>query len=167
MTATITVDVHDDCDTCADLRPWSELVASVLRDAGVEAPALVGVYFVDEATIAELNREHLGGVGPTDVLSFPIDTEAPPATAPDPTRVVGDIVVCPTTAERQASGHSGDPHDEIAVLLVHAALHLVGHDHAKADERDRMWRAERQAMAAHWRPLQRDPWAARSAEVVP
>ena len=82
-------------------------------------------------------------------------------------RVVGDIVVCPSTAERQAPGHSGDPHDEIAVLLVHAALHLVGHDHAEADERDRMWRAEQQALAAHWRPLQRDPWAARSAEVVP
>ena len=126
-----------------------------------------GVYYVDEATIGELNREHLGGAGPTDVLSFPIDTEAPPATAPDPTRVVGDIVVCPSTAERQAPGHSGDPHDEIAVLLVHAALHLVGHDHAEADERDRMWRAEQQALAAHWRPLQRDPWAARSDEVVP
>ena len=83
----------------------------------------VGVIFVDEQRIAELNATYRGKPAATDVLSFPIDgTEQVPAGLP---RQLGDLVVCPAVASAE-----GTP---IATLLVHGALHLVGYDHEQDD----------------------------------
>jgi probable rRNA maturation factor len=71
------------------------------------------VEFVDAQRIAELNREHRGVEGPTDVLSFPVD-EAGPATGP---RELGDVVICPE--------QTSDPTEAV----VHGVLHLCGYDH--------------------------------------
>jgi probable rRNA maturation factor len=84
---------------------------------------------VDEAAMAELNQEHMGHEGPTDVLSFPIDG---PAAGPD--GLLGDVVVCPSVARRQAPEHAGTYEDELALLVVHGVLHVLGHDHAEDDE---------------------------------
>jgi len=79
----------------------------------------VGLAFVDERRIAELNSEHRGKPSATDVLSFPIDGRTLlPEGVP---RQLGDLVVCPAVASAE-----GTP---IATLLVHGALHLVGYDH--------------------------------------
>jgi probable rRNA maturation factor len=96
--------------------------AAVLRSAlaaeGVQSGE-VGVAFVDERRIAELNAEHRGKPSATDVLSFPIDGRALlPEGVP---RQLGDLVVCPAVAAAE-----GTP---IATLLVHGVLHLVGYDH--------------------------------------
>ena len=83
----------------------------------------VGVIFVDEQRIAELNATYRGKPSATDVLSFPIDgTEQVPDGLP---RQLGDLVVCPAVATAE-----GTP---IATLLVHGALHLVGYDHEADD----------------------------------
>ena len=93
-------------------------VRSALAAEGVESGE-VGVAFVDERRIAELNAEHRGKPSATDVLSFPIDGRA---LLPDGVpRQLGDLVVCPAVASAE-----GTP---IATLLVHGALHLVGYDH--------------------------------------
>ena len=83
----------------------------------------MSLLFVDEQTIAELNERFLGGTGPTDVLAFPMDDDVaarrPPArpgrTGPgragragDPPTLLGDVVVCPTVADRQAPEHGRD-----------------------------------------------------------
>ena len=73
--------------------------------------------------------------------------------------MVGDIVVCPEVAAAQAAGHAGSFEDELALLLVHGSLHLLGHDHALDDERAAMWCAERQHLDAAWGPLTNDPWS--------
>ena len=96
--------------------------AAVLRSAlaaeGVDSGE-VGLEFVDERRIAELNAQHRGKPSATDVLSFPIDgTEQVPDGLP---RQLGDLVVCPAVAAAE-----GTP---IATLLVHGVLHLVGYDH--------------------------------------
>ena len=78
----------------------------------------VAVAFVDAARIAELNEEHRGKEGPTDVLSFPIDEAE--AEVPGP-RELGDVVICPE--------HTID----IREAIVHGALHLVGMDHEVDD----------------------------------
>lgn len=157
----IDVTVLNETDDDVDVDRWSGLVRAVLADEGVLAPAETNVVFVDRAAMAELNAEHMGADGPTDVLSFPLDGEADRLT-PDAVRLVGDIVVCGSVAAENAPDHAGDPDDEVALLLVHGSLHLLGHDHADQEERDVMWAAERRLLERHWRPLVADPWAARS-----
>jgi len=96
----------------------AEAVRSALAAEGVQSGE-VGVAFVDERRIAELNAEHRGKPAVTDVLSFPIDGRA---LLPDGVpRQLGDLVVCPAVASAE-----GTP---IATLLVHGVLHLVGYDH--------------------------------------
>jgi len=91
----------------------------------------VGVIFVDEPRIAELNLAHRGKATPTDVLSFPLDGhDRLPDGMP---RQLGDVVVCPSVAAAQ-----GTP---IETLLVHGALHLAGYDH-EVDEGEMLARQE-------------------------
>jgi probable rRNA maturation factor len=154
----IEVHVQDDqTDVSIDVERWQRLVGDVLAAEYVFGPGEATVVFVDEAAMTALNKLHMGGNGPTDVLSFPID--AGDVTAGIDHRLVGDIVVCPAVAEANAPHHAGALDDEIALLLVHGTLHLLGHDHAEDAERERMWARERELLAQFWGPLAKDPWA--------
>ena len=110
-----------------DVDRWSGLATAVLVDEGVEGE--LNLLFVDEDAMAALNQEHMGHDGPTDVLSFPID--GPDAGADG---LLGDVVVCPAVARRNAPDHAGTYEDELALLVVHGVLHVLGHDHAEAAE---------------------------------
>lgn len=158
---TVVVASEVTCDEPVDADRWAALMAAVLADEGVAPGARAGLHFVDADDMVGLNREHMGQDGPTDVLAFPIDgVEAVGAAGTDdPPGLVGDVVVCPAVAAGQAAGHAGTVDDEIALLVVHGALHLVGHDHAEADERTAMQARERALLAAHHGPLTGDPWA--------
>ena len=107
---------------------WAQLAeAATQAEGGVGELTLT---FVDEQDIAELNAEHMGKAGPTDVLSFPMDDEPMPGV---PT-LLGDIVICPEVAAAQCAEHAGTFDDEIALLVVHGVLHVLGHDHAEDAE---------------------------------
>ena len=152
--ADVSVVVLDDQDDVElDPQRWMQLAAAALAAEGVRGPAELGLSFVDEARIAELNREHLGGDGPTDVLAFPIDPEPFEARPTDPVvpvgRLLGDVVVCPAVAARQADAAGHAVADEIALLVVHGVLHVVGHDHAQADEAALMRAREQAILQAH------------------
>lgn len=162
-----------------DVARWQQLAERVLADEGVEGECELSILFVAEDTIASLNERFMGHEGPTDVLSFPIDGEAnPPGRWPDsggagPDRdddpdelplLLGDVVVCPAVAVANAPAHAGTYDDEVALLVVHGVLHLLGMDHATDDERDAMQARERELLAAHHGPLAADPWAALAVE---
>jgi probable rRNA maturation factor len=147
----MTVDLSD---VPGELR---DAVAAALAAAGVEDGHLA-VDLVDAARIRELNREHRGKDEPTDVLSFPIDGDAPPSVG-GPPPMLGDVVICPEVAATNAPDHAGSYDDEIALLVVHGLLHLVGMDHAADDERDAMQARERDLLARLYGPLARDPWS--------
>lgn len=156
----VVVDLEVDGTDGIDGARWAGLLVSVLAEERVAPGAGVGLSFVAPGPMTELNREHMGGDGPTDVLAFPIDgREAAGAGGSGPPGVVGDIVICPAVATANAPDHAGTVDDELALLVVHGALHLLGHDHAEADERIRMQGRERELLAAHHGPLARDPWA--------
>lgn len=141
-----------------DIARWGDLLAAALRDEGVPSSVEVTLVFVDEQRMAELNEQHLGGTGPTDVLAFPID-EAPASPDHDgPPTMLGDVVVCPPVAARNAPEHAGSVDDELALLVVHGALHLLGHDHADADEKLLMQARERELLDRHHGPLAGNPW---------
>lgn len=147
-----------------DLAAMVELVRAVLREEGVRGGAEVSVLFVDEAAIAELNERFLGEQGPTDVLSFPLEDEpllggrAPDGGAsgpgepsePEPPDLLGDVVVCPSVAARNAKGAGATYEDELAHLVVHGTLHLLGRDHDGDDDAAAMAARERDLLRAHW-----------------
>ncbi len=157
--------------TAGEVAMLSALVAGVLEDHRGDGQIVVGLRFVDVDEMAELNLAHLGHEGPTDVLSFPIDGDpralaAPdtdpdrpgPAGSDDPPWLLGDIVICPAVAAANAPTHAGTYHDELALLVVHGLLHLLGLDHADEPERIAMQSRERDLLARLHGPLARDPW---------
>lgn len=112
-------------------------MSASLEAHAVVAPAEAGLAFISADEMAELNIEHMHGSGPTDVLAFPIDgARQPPAGQP---ALVGDVVVCPAVAAQAQQSLA----DELALLVVHGSLHLVGHDHAEPDEKAVMQGHER------------------------
>jgi probable rRNA maturation factor len=144
-----------------DLPRWLRLARLVLREERAPADAEVSLIFVDEAAITDLNVRFLGGTGPTDVLSFPIDDDHVPggrqpdaggrgpgssAEPVDPPPVLGDVVLCPAVAARQAPEHAGTVDAELALLVVHGVLHLLNYDHAEAHEAATMQRRERELL---------------------
>lgn len=73
--------------------------------------------------------------------------------------LLGDVVICPAVAARQAATHAGSYDDEIALLLVHGVLHVLGMDHAEAADREAMQARERALLAELHGPLAADPWS--------
>lgn len=146
-----------------DLAALTRLLEAALLAEGVPAGAEASLTLVDPDDIAELKAEHLDGDGsPTDVLSFPIDGLDGPEESgghPGDTWMVGDVVLCPLVAAGQAPTHAGSLEDELALLVVHSALHLTGWDHAIASERDAMWERERVLLIDLHREPVLDPWS--------
>jgi probable rRNA maturation factor len=111
-----------DVDVIGDVLPLGSVVeACVLAaaSAGIE-DGHVAVEFVDAARIAELNGEHRGKAGPTDVLSFPVDANGA-GWAGTGSRELGDVVICPEHTE------------DLLEAVVHGVLHLTGMDHEVDD----------------------------------
>lgn len=136
----------DSSDVDVDVERWSALASAVLATEAAEGE--LTLTFVDEADIAELNQVHMGQSGPTDVLSFPMDDHGLPGV---PT-MLGDIVISPRVAQRQYADHAGTLDDEIALLVVHGILHVMGHDHHQPDAAAVMQRRELDMLTAHhWR----------------
>ncbi len=141
---------------------WRVLAENVVRAQGVRGEAELALRFVDETAMADLNERFMEVEGPTDVLAFPLDDEpATPGrwpdngtTRPDPARaepeepplLLGDVVICPAVAARNAPEHAGTYDDEIALLVVHGILHILGMDHADPDEEAAMQARERELL---------------------
>lgn len=158
--------VADEQTESVDVERWSRLAQSVLVAEGVRGNTELSLLFVDEASITELNLEFMGAAGATDVLAFPIDAEADVSSLPSPTSLgpdrspidvddipllLGDVVICPAVANRQAPVHAGTIDDEMALLIVHGILHVLGHDHAEPAERDAMRTREVELLERwHW-----------------
>jgi probable rRNA maturation factor len=110
-----------------------DLAAHVLADRGVPVGMELNVLCVDVEAMTELNAAHMGVDGPTDVLAFPLDMPGE-SLAGEPA-ILGDVVLCPDVAARQAAEHQASETAELELLLVHGILHLLGHDHAEEEER--------------------------------
>lgn len=159
-----TVEVHgvdEQSDQPVDVGRWVALARSVLDAEGVRGEAELSISFVDEKVMADLNRRFMDADGPTDVLAFPLDDPVdagrwPDAGATGPDRepleladlplLLGDVVVCPAVAARQAPEHAGSYEDELALLVVHGTLHVLGHDHAEPEETAVMQAKERELL---------------------
>jgi probable rRNA maturation factor len=149
-----------------DLERWVALANGALVDEGVRGLNEVSLIFSDEVTIASLNQQFMGKEGPTDVLSFPIEGEPDPTgrvpdaggsgpgepPLPEIPTLIGDIVICPSVASRNALEHECSFEDEIALLVVHGVLHLLGWDHMIDEEAERMEAREKEILKRHYQP---------------
>ena len=144
------------------------LAKAVLAAQGVKPDSELSMLFVDEEAMAELNKRFLGKDGPTDVLAFPIDDDdvveggrSPDSLGPgagvdfentDPPNLLGDVVVCPAVAARNAPDHAGTYEDEMALLVVHGILHILGMDHVDNAEAEAMEQRERELLEQFHKP---------------
>ena len=119
-----------------------EVVQSALRSDKVRN-ALVSVTFLGKRAMARLNKTHLGHSGATDVISFGFTR----AVATDP--VVGDIYICPDVARENARARREPVLREVARLVVHGTLHILGHEHPdEGREKSAMWRKQERLVAS-------------------
>lgn len=113
------------------------VASTVLEHVGVAAGDLTIVLTEDE-TIRELNMRYAGIDRPTDVLSFENGS-----LDPESKRIYyGDVVISVQTARRQAKTANHSLQEELSLLTVHGTLHLIGYDHAKIHDKERMWTAQ-------------------------
>ena len=124
-----------------------EAAAFALDKMGIHPDSDLGITLVDEDEITKLHVRWMDLPGPTDVLSFPMD-ELKPFSASNGPGIIGDIVICPQFAAKQAVNHSTA--DEISLLTVHGVLHLLGFDHVQPDEHKVMFDLQDKTLA-DWR----------------
>lgn len=114
---------------------------------------------VDLQTIADLHVRWMDLEGPTDVMSFPMDELTPGATGGRPDApeagpaMLGDIVLCPEFAQRQANAAGHSLGHELALLTVHGCLHLLGYDHTTAAEEKEMFGLQNELLADWYEDL--------------
>ena len=114
-------------------------------------PGALSLLISDDAALHQLNRTFLDEDHPTDVLSFP--SGASGETSPETgARYYGDIAISLPTARAQAAGAKHSVLAELQLLAVHGVLHLLGHDHARAKGKAKMWRAQADILAALAQP---------------
>ena len=119
------------------------LVRAVLRGERVRT-ALLSITYLSRRRMAALNRRHLGHAGATDVIAFGF-RDAQGAT-------IGDVYICPEVAREHAHAFGCPVREELARLVIHGTLHVVGYDHPAGEERVRspMWRRQ-EHLLRRWR----------------
>ena len=119
-----------------------ENAARLVLDLSGAPDADLTLVLTGDEQIQALNRDFLGIDAPTDVLSFPADE-------PDPEtgrQYLGDVVFSLPRATEQAAQRGHAVQAELQLLVVHGVLHLLGHDHAEPEEKERMWVAQAEAL---------------------
>lgn len=133
------------------LNELHSLAQLVLREEGYSNQVEVTLIFVSEPQMAAYNARFLDRSGPTDVLAFPVE-ELMPGVIPDtdpqgPPLMLGDVIIAPGYVRQQAESNGAGFDDEMALMVTHGILHLLGYDHVDDEEAERMESRERELLA--------------------
>lgn len=118
-------------------KAFVEQTSRTVLAAEVLSSAEVHVLITDDAAVRDLNRRFAGDDHATDVLSFSL-REGAEFVAPDDVLRLGEVIVSYPTAERQGKEAGRSTEGEVAHLLTHGILHLLGYDHADPDDAQHM-----------------------------
>ena len=143
----MSVDVLNETEYVLDETELVGCARYVLDAMKVHPQADLCLRLVDEPAMETLHVQWMDLPGPTDVMSFPMDELRPGREGVPPEEgVLGDIVLCPSVAERQAreAGHATE--EELLLLTTHGILHLLGFDHAEPEEEKEMFELQRQLL---------------------
>jgi probable rRNA maturation factor len=153
----MSVEVANESGLAVDEVALVTVARYVLDELGVNPLAELSVLLVDAESMAALHERWMGESGPTDVLAFPMDeldtARGPEETEPGPA-LLGDVVLCPDVARRQAAHAGHSLADELHMLCVHGVLHLLGYDHGGPDEEREMFGLQGRLLEA-WRTASR------------
>ena len=125
------------------------LARTALEAEGLPDSTELSIALVTRHRMAELNGAYMGKEGPTDVLSFPIEdfSAAHPFEPDGPPLLLGDVVICPAVVRGNADAAAVAFEDEMALMVVHGILHLLGRDHVVDAEAELMEEREREILA--------------------
>lgn len=143
----MTIELNNESGVAVDEVEVVALARHVLGAMHVHPQAELSVVLVDEPAMEQLHVQWMDEPGPTDVLSFPMDELRPGSDTEDsPPGLLGDVVVCPQVAARQArtAGHSTQ--EEMLLLTTHGILHLLGYDHAEPAQEKEMFELQRKLL---------------------
>jgi len=138
----MSIEIANESGVAVEADSIQSVARHALDEMGVNPLAELSILLVEADYMAELNHLWMDSTGPTDVLAFPMDDNSvdhgPGESGAEPA-LLGDIVLCPEVAAKQAvtAGHSTT--DELALLTVHGTLHLLGYDHAEPEEEREMF----------------------------
>ena len=128
-----------------------DVCSYALTAMDVHPDAEATITLVDEPTMADLHVRWMDLDGPTDVMSFPMDELTPGSGRPDAQpfgpAMLGDIILCPAYARKQADMAEHDVAHELALLTVHGVLHLLGYDHVAPDDEREMFALQTELLA--------------------
>lgn len=143
----MTIEISNETTEDVDLKRVERLAAFALEQLRLHPATDLGIVFLDEGPMADLHVKWMDEPGPTDVLSFPMDELRPGSEdSPASEGVLGDIVVCPQVAAKQAVAAQHATINEVLLLVTHGILHLVGFDHAEPDEEAEMFGLQKQIL---------------------
>jgi probable rRNA maturation factor len=127
------------------------LASFALDHLRIHKDAELAIQFVNEDPMTELHVQWMDEPGPTDVLSFPMDELRPgnELQFSEP-GLLGDIVICPQVAAKQAATAGHEPINEILLLTTHGILHLLGFDHAEPEDEKVMFGLQREILDAFY-----------------
>ncbi len=147
----MSIEILDESGSAVDVRDLARLARFVMDEMRVHPLAELCIKAVDEDTMATLNEQWMDKEGPTDVLAFPRDELRPGLVDEEPEEgVLGDLVLCPSVAARQATEAGHTTEAEVELLTVHGILHLLGYDHAEPEEHAEMFGLQARLLDA-WR----------------
>ncbi len=143
----MSVEILNETEYPADATELVALSRYVMGELRVHPQADLCVTLVDEAAMETLHVQWMDLPGPTDVMSFPMDELRPGREEQEPQEgVLGDIVLCPTVAAKQASEAGHATEEELLLLTAHGILHLLGFDHAEPEDEREMFELQRQLL---------------------
>jgi len=127
---------------------WVRRIAqTVLKAEGVAPPYEMSLVFTDSETVKQLNRDYRGVDEPTDVLAFCMlsqkEADSSFALPPDGVTRLGEVIVSYPQAAEQAREQGHSTERELALLVIHGILHLLGYDHEEPEEESKMRERER------------------------
>lgn len=125
----------------------ADLARHTLNSEGVDEEAELSILIVDADHMQRLNNRFADNNRTTDVLAFPMSEDE------EDMLLLGDVVICPEVAQRNAQKYDHSPTDELRLLLVHGILHLLGYDHNEDGDKARMERRTRELLDSFNRSL--------------
>lgn len=147
----MSIEISNESDHTVDEVKVLKLAGFALDRMKIHPGAELAIMFVEEPAMEALHIQWMDEPGPTDVLSFPMD-ELRPGTEhePTPAGLLGDIVICPAVAERQADTAGHETMNEILLLTAHGILHLLGFDHSDPEEEKEMFGIQKSILEAFY-----------------
>jgi len=140
MTASIQVQIDESFENSVSPDWLRSAAETTLETGGYHSGEMTLVVTGDEA-VRTLNRTYLGIDTSTDVLSF--GGEPPDFVSPPTVEVyLGDVVISYPQAKKQASAAGHPVESEMALLVVHGVLHLLGYDHVRPEDKAVMWKRQ-------------------------